>query len=55
MNTQRLEVFLDKVDDFDAVFYVGGYGREFYNTIYKALPVLVLPKLTIVAHLCSHV
>jgi putative intracellular protease/amidase len=28
-NTLKLEEFVRKADQFDAIFYVGGYGREF--------------------------
>jgi hypothetical protein len=27
-NTRKLEEFVDEVKDFDAVFFVGGYGRQ---------------------------
>lgn len=30
-NTEKLSSFLDKVDQFDAIFYVGGHGREFLS------------------------
>jgi putative intracellular protease/amidase len=29
-NTHKLSEFLGKADEFDAVFYVGGHGRELY-------------------------
>ena len=29
-NTSKLEDFVNKTDNIDCIFYVGGYGREFF-------------------------
>lgn len=29
-NTEKLETFLGRAEEFAAVFYVGGHGREYY-------------------------
>ena len=32
-NTAKLEDFVNKTDSIDCIFYVGGYGREFFFPI----------------------